>query len=48
MVLGALFFQYILVLDCKQILSVVEVVLGLRVVEVVVGSTQFTQLKQVY
>ena len=36
---GCVFFQYTLVLDWTQILSVVEAVLG---------STQFTQLKLVY
>ena len=38
-VLGALFFQHVLVLDCTQ---------TLRVVEVVQGSTQFTWLEPVY
>ena len=38
-VLVALFFQYALVLDCTQIL---------RIVEVVLGSTQFTWLEPVH
>ena len=38
-VLGALFFQYALVLNCTQIL---------RVVEIVLGSTQFIRLEPVY
>ena len=38
-VLGSLFFQYALVLDYTQIL---------RVVEVVLGSSQFTWLEPIY